>query len=57
MKKSVYFERSEKEIEHVHRMKPDAIPKIALHWTTDGKNKPGQPKETWKKSAEDPKLT
>lgn len=33
-------------------MKPDAIPKIALHWTTDGKKKPGHPKETWKKSAE-----
>ena len=37
---------------HVCRMPQDALPRIALCWTPDGKRKRGCPKETWQRTME-----
>ena len=33
-------------------MEPEAIPKVALKWTPDGRRARGRPKETWRRSVE-----
>ena len=39
-------------IGHVNRMEKEAVPKVALRWTPDGKRKRGRPKETWRRTVE-----
>jgi len=39
-------------IGHVLRMKKDATPRTALHWTPEGKRPRGRPKETWRRTVE-----
>ena len=39
-------------IGHVQRMNQDAIPRIAMRWTPDGRRKRGRPRETWRRSCE-----
>ena len=39
-------------IGHVNRMEKEAVPRIALRWTPDGKRKRGRPKETWRRTVE-----
>jgi hypothetical protein len=39
-------------IGHVSRMERDAVPRVALRWTADGKRKRGRPKETWRRTVE-----
>ena len=45
-------ERRWRWIDHVSRMKADAIPRTALRWTPDGKRTRGRPKETWRRTVE-----
>ena len=33
---------------HVERMDPTRLPKIMIHWKTEGKKKRGRPRRTWK---------
>jgi len=37
---------------HVLRMPPERIPKVALHWTPQGKRSRGRPKMTWRRAVE-----
>ena len=39
-------------IGHVLRMDTNAIPRVALHWTPEGKRKKGRPKITWRRTIE-----
>ena len=39
-------------IGHVLRMDTNAIPRVALHWTPEGKRKKGRPKTTWRRTIE-----
>ena len=49
---TVMRRRRWRQIGHVCRMPPDAIPKVTLRWTADGRSKRGRPKETWRRSVE-----
>ena len=40
-------------IGHILRREPDSIPRIALHWTPEGKRKRGRPKTTWRRTVEE----
>ena len=33
-------------------MERDAVPRVSLRWTADGKRKRGRPKETWRRTVE-----
>ena len=35
---------------HVLRMPADALPRVALSWTPQGRRRRGRPKETWRRS-------
>ena len=37
---------------HVCRMPPDALPRITIRWTPDGKRKIGRLNETWRRTME-----
>ena len=37
-------------IGHICRLPLVVIPRVAMHWTADGKRKRGRPKETWRRS-------
>ena len=40
-------------IGRVLRRERDSIPRVALHWTPEGKRKRGRPKTTWHRTVED----
>ena len=40
-------------IGHVLRMQPGSIPRVALHWTPEGKRKRDRPKQTWRRTVEE----
>jgi len=33
---------------HVERMNPTRLPKIMIHWKSEGRNQRGRPRRTWK---------
>ena len=33
-------------------MEPDAIPKVALRWTSEGTRRRGRPRQTWRRTVE-----
>jgi sorting nexin-29 len=45
-------ERRWRWIGHTCRMERNAIPRVAMRWTPDGKRKRGRPKETWRRTVE-----
>lgn len=40
-------------IGHVLRREHDSIPRVALHWTPEGRRKRGRPKITWRRTVEE----
>ena len=40
-------------IGHVLRREQDSIPRVALHWTPEGRRKRGRPKTTWRRTVEE----
>ena len=49
---TIIMRRQWRWIGYVRRREQDNITRTALHWTTEGKQKRGRPKNTWRRSVE-----